>query len=81
MKISTLLAIAAAAAVSAAPLAPRADEVAEPDKYLIKLSETEEKWVTDEERWELRRVRILFKKLCKGSKCGIPFESLPHFMS
>ncbi|EKG11890.1 Peptidase M28 [Macrophomina phaseolina MS6] len=60
MKISTLLAIAAAAAVSAAPLAPRADEVAEPDKYLIKLSETEEKWVTDEERWELRRQGVHF---------------------
>lgn len=56
MKISTLLAVAAAAAVSAAPLAPRADEVAESEKYLIKLSETEEKWVTEAEKWDLRKV-------------------------
>ncbi|KAB2568614.1 Peptidase M28, partial [Lasiodiplodia theobromae] len=55
MKVSTLLAIAAAAAVSAAPLAPRADEVAEPEKFLLKLSETEERWVTEEEKWELKR--------------------------
>lgn len=56
MKVSTLLAIAAAAAVSAAPLAPRADEVAEPEKFLLKLSETEERWVTEEEKWELKKV-------------------------
>lgn len=59
MKLSTLLAIATAAAVSARPtLAPRADEVAEADKYLIRLSDTEEKWVTEDEKWELRKVRI-----------------------
>lgn len=60
MKISTLLAVAAAAAVSAAPLAPRADEVAEPEKYLIKLSETEEKWVTEAEKWDLRKQGVNF---------------------
>ncbi|EOD45651.1 Peptidase M28 [Neofusicoccum parvum] len=61
MKLSTLLAITAAAAVSARPaLAPRADEVAEADKYLIKLSETEEKWVTEDEKWELRKQGINF---------------------
>ncbi|KAL0254298.1 Leucine aminopeptidase 1 [Diplodia seriata] len=60
MKISTLLAIAAAAAVSAAPLAPRADEAAEPEKFLLKLSDSEEKWVTEAEKWELRKAGVNF---------------------
>ncbi|OJD33761.1 leucyl aminopeptidase [Diplodia corticola] len=60
MKVSTLFAIAAAAAVSAAPLAPRADEVAEPEKFLLKLSDSEEKWVTEDEKWELRKAGVNF---------------------
>jgi leucyl aminopeptidase len=32
--------------------------IVEPDEYLIELSPGETRWVTEEQKWELRRVRI-----------------------
>ncbi|KAK0650456.1 Leucine aminopeptidase A [Lasiodiplodia hormozganensis] len=90
MKVSTLLAIAAAAAVSAAPLAPRADEVAEPEKFLLKLSETEERWVTEEEKWELKRAGVNFfdktwtqasKPAVKAKRQAVSYPTTAKFTS
>jgi hypothetical protein len=49
MKFATLLALGAATAVTALPAERQ-------EKFLIKTSDFEQKWVTQEEKWELRRV-------------------------
>lgn len=36
--------------------------IVEPDEYLIELSPGETRWVTEEEKWELRRVRHVLEQ-------------------
>jgi leucyl aminopeptidase len=63
MKLSTLLAIGSASAALASPLISQAPlfkqpEVPEEERYLIELAGGEKRWIFEEEKWELRRVRI-----------------------
>lgn len=66
MKFSTisLLALSATAINARFIEAHEQDQIAinnvEPEKYLIELAPGETRWVTEDEKWELRRVRILF---------------------
>ena len=69
MKYSTLLAATYAAATSAAALPhllqqlpgyrflPDLALTPAPEQYLIDTGEVETRWVTDDEKWQLRRVR------------------------
>ena len=65
MKSSLLLSLCTAALATAAahPKDPQAvlkeqlPTFVEPDEYLIELSPGETRWVTENEKWELRKVR------------------------
>ena len=65
MKSSLLLSLYTAAFVTAVahPKDPQAIlqepqlTIVEPDEYLIELSPGEKRWVTEDEKWALRRVR------------------------
>jgi leucyl aminopeptidase len=65
MKSSLLLSLCSAALATAAahPEVPQVvleeqqATFVEPDEYLIELSPGETRWVTEEGKWELRRVR------------------------
>ena len=65
MKFSTvsLLALSAAAVNARFIEAHEQDQIVisnvEAEKYLIELAPGETRWVTEDEKWELRRVRIL----------------------
>lgn len=72
MKSSLLLALCAAT-FAAAVAHPKDAQVViqdpqptivEPDEYLIELSEGETRWVTEDEKWALRRVRPLYTSDC-----------------
>lgn len=65
MKSTTLLLPLYTAALAAAVSSPQGQAVlqdqqqvtiAEPDEYLIELSPGETRWVTENEKWELRKV-------------------------
>lgn len=67
MKSSLLLSLCTAALATAAAHPEVVPQVvleeqqvtfSEPDEYLIELSPGETRWVTEEGKWELRRVRI-----------------------
>lgn len=70
MKSSVLLSLSAVA-LAAAVATPKDPQVVlqnpqvtidEPDQYLIELSPGETRWVTEDEKWALRRVRIISMK-------------------
>lgn len=65
MKSATLLLPLYTAVLAAAASVPHSPQVvlqeqqptnAEPDEYLIELSPGETRWVTEDEKWELRKV-------------------------
>jgi len=67
MKSSVLLSLSAVA-LAAAVATPKDPQVVlqnpqvtidEPDQYLIELSPGETRWVTEDEKWALRRVCII----------------------
>lgn len=67
MKSSVLLSLSAVA-LAAAVATPKEPQVVlqnpqatidEPDQYLIELSPGETRWVTEDEKWALRRVCVL----------------------
>jgi leucyl aminopeptidase len=62
MKLSLLLAASTGLSAIASPVAPLEQqpllEQPENDRYLIELSPGETRWIEEEEKWALRRVRI-----------------------
>jgi leucyl aminopeptidase len=67
MKYSVLLSLSAVA-LAAAVATPKEPQIVfqnpqvtidEPDQYLIELSPGETRWVTEDEKWALRRVCIM----------------------
>lgn len=69
MKSALVLSLYAAAYVTAIAhpkdaqvvLKDQQPTIVEPDEYLIELSPGEERWVTEEGKWELRRVCYFFQ--------------------
>lgn len=71
MKFSTvsILALSAAAVNARFIEAHEKDQVVisnVEEKYLIELSPGETRWVTEEEKWELRRVCPLNSRICRS---------------
>jgi hypothetical protein len=71
MKSTTLLLPLYTAALAAAALHPKdqvvlqepQQTIAEPDEYLIELSPGETRWITENEKWELRKVGSIVLQL------------------
>ena len=54
---------AVASAIPPADQAPLNTDVKEPEeRYLIELGPSELRWVTEDEKWRIRRVSFLFKE-------------------
>jgi hypothetical protein len=61
MKFSAILALSAATSALASPTVPEHLQQApllNEEKFLIELGPGETRWITEDEKWELKRVRI-----------------------
>lgn len=73
MRFSALLALSAAASTFASPALPdQQAPILNEEKYLIELGPGETRWITEDEKWELKRVsaapqRQQTAELCVGS--------------